>query len=81
MGVSTFETARLELARLSVQGRVELARGLAAAAEATAHSASVARVGVWFFSADHSELVCATLYDSAKKEMKRVYKEMPGGAS
>ena len=68
MGVSSFETTRLELARLTVGGRRELTRGMASAAVATAHAANVARVGVWFLTPERDELHCAAMFDSQKNE-------------
>jgi signal transduction histidine kinase len=68
VGVSSFETTRLELARLTVAGRRELTRGMASAAVATAHAANVARVGVWFLTPERDELHCAAMFDSQKNE-------------
>ena len=68
MGVSSFETTRLELARLTVGGRRELTRGMASAVVATAHAANVARVGVWFLTPERDELHCAAMFDSQKNE-------------
>jgi signal transduction histidine kinase len=47
------------LARLTVQGRHELERGLVQAASASASAIHVARVGVWFLSPDGTSLLCA----------------------
>lgn len=64
MGVSSFETTRLGLARLTVGGRQELTHAMTKAATATAHAANVARVGVWFLSPERDELHCAALFDN-----------------
>jgi signal transduction histidine kinase len=44
---------------LTVQGEAELRRGLEQAATASRTALDVARVGVWFFSTDGEELLCA----------------------
>lgn len=58
-GASAFEASRLDLARLTVQGRHELQRGLEQAAIASANAIHVARVGIWFLSPDGRTLLCA----------------------
>jgi signal transduction histidine kinase len=51
--------SRLDLARLTVQGRDDLERGLRQAATASANALNVARVGVWFLSPDGESLISA----------------------
>jgi signal transduction histidine kinase len=57
----TFDTARLSLARLRLEGGDPLGRALARAMEVSARTLRVARVGIWILDGD--ELRCLLLYE------------------
>lgn len=57
--------ALLDLSRDRDRPEWELGRGLARITETAAEILGVARVGVWFFSADASSLECADRYEAA----------------
>jgi two-component system cell cycle sensor histidine kinase/response regulator CckA len=67
-GLSVFESTRLALARMTAPGREELSRGFLQAAQASARALSVARVGLWFHTADGRAIVCAAMWDATKEE-------------
>lgn len=65
---SIFEATRLGLARLALDQANELTRAFECATLATAFALHVERVGVWFFSADGSELHCASMYEASSQK-------------
>ena len=62
----TFENARFDLARLRLFGGDALDRAMARAAEVSARTIGVRRVGVWTFDLDHDAMRCLYLYDEVE---------------
>jgi two-component system cell cycle sensor histidine kinase/response regulator CckA len=64
-----FEEARLELARLSVEGHEASLRDVARrVTELAAHTLSVERVGIWVLNDDRTALRCYDLFERSKGE-------------
>jgi signal transduction histidine kinase len=59
----TFQKARFDLARLRLFGGDALDRAMARAAEVSARTIGVRRVGVWTFDLEHDVMRCLHLYD------------------
>ena len=59
----TFEAARFDLARLRLAGGDALDAAMARAAEVSAVTLGVRRVGVWTFDVEHDAMRCLFLYD------------------
>lgn len=60
---SLFDATRLGLTRIALSHADELARALEQACKTSARALGVERTGVWFISADGTQLSCATLYE------------------
>jgi len=60
----TFEAARFDLARLRLAGGDALDAAMARAAEVSAVTLGVRRVGVWTFDLEHDAMRCLYLYDA-----------------
>lgn len=58
-----FETARLRLAEIRAEGEQSRVSAYRSACEQSARTLDVARVSIWFLSADRDSLVCALSYD------------------
>lgn len=62
-GLREYEAARLQLARLHVDGGASLAEAVRDATELAAGALEVERVGVWFFADERRALRCAVLFE------------------
>jgi two-component system, cell cycle sensor histidine kinase and response regulator CckA len=65
--LSTLEATRLGLAQVRLSTSSDLARGIERATEASAKALTVARVGLWMWSADGAELQCVDLFELAQE--------------
>ncbi len=79
---SLFDATRLGLSRIALSHADELTRALAQACKTSARAMGVERTGVWFISADGTQLTCATLYelsqDRSSSGLRLELAQLPG---
>jgi len=66
-----FETARLRIARLALEGAHAREAGLRLVTQNAAGALGVERVGMWFFDAHSPRLVCHDLFIASSREHQR----------